>query len=104
LQVKQHPARFPSKLPEFFIRFLTEPDDLVVDIFAGSNTTGYVAEIERGRWLAFDDNRDYVATSAFRFLRDASDQQAKEIYEKILRGESVALPGLRTNQLELSAL
>ena len=36
--VKGHPARFPAKLPEFFIRFLTEPGDLVLDIFAGSNT------------------------------------------------------------------
>ena len=34
-----HPARFPAKLPEFFIRMLTKPGDLVVDIFAGSNTT-----------------------------------------------------------------
>ena len=41
---KQHPARFPEKLPEFFIRMLTDPGDLVLDIFAGSNTTGAVAE------------------------------------------------------------
>jgi DNA modification methylase len=27
-----HPARFPAKLPELFIRFLTDPGDLVVDI------------------------------------------------------------------------
>jgi len=33
----QHPAR----QPQFFIRMLTEPGDLVVDIFAGSNTTGW---------------------------------------------------------------
>ena len=37
--VKAHPARFPQKLPTFFINFLTEPGDLVVDIFSGSNTT-----------------------------------------------------------------
>ena len=42
----QHPARFPARLPQFFIRMLTEPDDLVVDIFAGSNTTGWVAEAD----------------------------------------------------------
>ena len=39
-----HPARFPSALPLFFIKFLTDRDDLVLDIFAGSNTTGSVAE------------------------------------------------------------
>ena len=32
---KGHPARFPAKLPEFFIKFLTDPGDVVVDIFAG---------------------------------------------------------------------
>lgn len=36
--VPAHPARFPQKLPAFFIEFLTEPGDVVVDIFAGSNT------------------------------------------------------------------
>jgi DNA modification methylase len=40
--VKAHPARFPAKLPEFFIKFLTKPGDTVLDIFAGSNTTGSV--------------------------------------------------------------
>ena len=33
----------------FFIRFLAEPGDLVLDIFDGSNTTGHVAEARRGR-------------------------------------------------------
>ncbi len=39
-----HPARFPAKIPAFFIDMLTDPGDLVVDIFAGSNTTGWAAE------------------------------------------------------------
>ena len=38
--IKPHPARFPQALPEFFIKFLTEPGDLVLDPFAGSNVTG----------------------------------------------------------------
>ena len=42
--VKPHPARFPEKLPTFFIEFLTDPGDTVLDIFAGSNTTGSAAE------------------------------------------------------------
>ena len=66
-----HPARFPGKLPEFFIRFLTDPGDVVLDIFAGSNTTGEVAEAENRHWLAFEERADYVAMSSFRFLGDA---------------------------------
>ena len=42
--LRAHPARFPADLPEFFISLLTEPGDLVIDPFAGSNVTGAVAE------------------------------------------------------------
>jgi site-specific DNA-methyltransferase (cytosine-N4-specific) len=65
---KGHPARFPARLPDFFIKMLTEPGDLVVDIFAGSNTTGWAAESLGRKWRAFELSRDYLAASAFRFL------------------------------------
>ena len=38
-----HSAPFPEWLPDFFIRLFTDPDDLVVDPFAGSGTTARVA-------------------------------------------------------------
>ena len=63
-----HPARFPQKLPEFFIKFLTEPGDKVLDIFAGSNTTGAAAEAAKRYWIAFEQKPLYLAASAFRFL------------------------------------
>jgi len=66
-----HPARFPKELPNFFIQFLTDPDDLILDIFAGSNTTGAVAEAAQRRWIAFEQNLSYLAASAFRFLDDS---------------------------------
>jgi hypothetical protein len=47
--IEPHPARMPSGLANFFIQFLTNPGDLVLDPFAGSNTTGYVAEINTRR-------------------------------------------------------
>jgi len=88
--IKSHPARFPAKLPEFFIKFLTEPEDIVVDIFGGSNTTGFVAETERRNWYSFDMELKYVAASAFRFLDKGVDTQTlSEIYEAIKNGESV---------------
>jgi len=64
---KPHPARFPPNLPDFFIQLLTEPEDLVVDIFAGSNTTGMVAERLGRRWIAFEMREDYLQASRFRF-------------------------------------
>ena len=84
-----HPARFPGKLPLFFIRFLTDPGDTVLDIFAGSNTTGEVAELEGRRWLAFEERADYVAASAFRFL-DQGDNLL-DTFDRIKRGETVSL-------------
>lgn len=89
---KGHPARFPAKLPEFFIRFLTEPGDLVVDIFAGSNTTGCVAEYEGRKWFAFEERLDYLAASSFRFFTDAvSDAELKATHDAILLGKTADL-------------
>ncbi len=88
--VQGHPARFPTRLPEFFIRLLTDPGDLVVDIFAGSNTTGQVAETIGRRWIAFDDHLEYLAASAFRFLsKKSTAAQTKEVYERILNDDCV---------------
>lgn len=88
--VKAHPARFPSRLPQFFIRFLTEPGDLVVDIFSGSNTTGMVAEAEKRRWISIEKDLAYTAASAFRFIDDPyPNSDIKTLYEQILHGVCV---------------
>jgi len=68
--LKPHPARFPAALPEFFVKLLTDPGDLVIDPFAGSNTTGAVAERLSRRWLAFELESKYIETSKLRFSRD----------------------------------
>lgn len=62
-----HPARFPEELPEFFIKFLTKPGQLVLDPFAGSNVTGSVSERLGRKWLAIDLREEYVLGSAYRF-------------------------------------
>jgi DNA modification methylase len=64
---KIHPARFPAALPSFFIKLLTDRNDIVVDPFAGSNTTGSVAEQLDRRWLALDEVEEYLHASRFRF-------------------------------------
>lgn len=62
-----HPARMPVKLAEFFIKFLTEPRDLVLDPFGGSNTTGAAADRLKRRWLSIEPNSTYVEGSKGRF-------------------------------------
>ncbi len=69
--IKPHPARFPHQLPSFFVRFLTNPGDLVLDPFAGSNTTGQVCEQEGRTWIAIERDPEYLKASQFRFEPDA---------------------------------
>jgi site-specific DNA-methyltransferase (cytosine-N4-specific) len=65
--VTAHPAVMPESLVAFFVQFLTDPDDLVLDPFAGSNTTGAVAEQFGRRWLSVEANVDYANSSRVRF-------------------------------------
>jgi site-specific DNA-methyltransferase (cytosine-N4-specific) len=101
LDVKAHPARFPGKLPEFFIRFLTEPGDLVVDIFAGSNTTGFIAEQENRFWIAFEKDLNYLAASSFRFMQaDIDEDTLKCWYQEIVSGNAIEVSP-KSKQLRL---
>lgn len=89
LGIKAHPARFPKKLPEFFINYLTEENDLVLDFFAGSNTTGEVCQDLNRRWISFEIDADYVAASALRF--ESSIYDFEQVYKNIKNGEMLNL-------------
>lgn len=65
--IKKHPARFGPFIPEFFIRFLTDKGDLVLDPFAGSCTSGAVAEALERRWLCIDNDKEYLEGGKGRF-------------------------------------
>jgi DNA methylase len=65
--LQPHPARMSPKLAEFFVRFLTDEGDLVLDPFAGSNTTGATAEELKRRWLSLEPEATYIAGSIGRF-------------------------------------
>jgi len=62
-----HPARMPRGLAEFFIKFLTQEGDRVLDPFSGSNTTGAVAEELGRRWISVEPNAEYIQGSRGRF-------------------------------------
>ena len=66
-KIKPHPARYPVALPEFFIKFLTEEGDLVLDPFGGSNATGQAAENTGRLWVCFEQEEEYLKGSVFRF-------------------------------------
>lgn len=99
--VSAHPARFPQKLPAFFINFLTEPGDTVLDIFSGSNTTGSAAEAAQRRWIAFENNFEYLAASAFRFIdSEQSKSEASMLFQKLIEAQET-IEITRPEQLQL---
>ena len=103
ISIPPHPARFPQKLPMFFIKFLTDPGDKVLDIFAGSNTTGFAAEQIERSWIAFEKEPSYLASSAFRFLdKTQSSKDVLTLYECLLaQKESVCLTTSKQLALKL---
>jgi DNA modification methylase len=60
---KPHPARMPIEVAEFFVKLLTRRNGLVLDPFAGCNTTGAAAEREGRRWLSIEIRQDYGEAS-----------------------------------------
>lgn len=82
-----HPARFPSLLPEYFIRFLTDPGDLVVDPFAGSCITGMVAEDLKRKWVCIERSQEYIDGGLGRF-----DSSVKEKGRQRSASYSISAP------------
>lgn len=72
--LRVHPARFPADIPEYFVRMLTDPADLVIDPFAGSCVTGEVAERLGRRWLCGELVEDYLKGALARFCSPPESQ------------------------------
>lgn len=77
--IEAHPARFPAELPEYFIRMLTDPDDNVVDPFAGSCVTGEVCERIGRKWTCIEMNQEYLRGATGRFKK-GTPAQAKRLF------------------------
>lgn len=71
LGLPQHGAGWPYAVPDFFIRFLTQPGDLVVDPFGGRMMTGRTAEDNGRRWVCVEAVLQYLrgAAELFRSAR-----------------------------------
>jgi len=69
LGLPQHGAGWPFAVPDFFIRFLTEPGDLVIDPFGGRMMTGRAAEENGRRWICVESVLQYVRGAAELFAQ-----------------------------------
>jgi len=83
LGLETHPARFPLDLPMFFIKMLTDEDDIVLDIFGGSNTTGFAAEALNRKWSTFEIDQEYLASSVLRFIDEHEIDRAVKVHGKL---------------------
>ena len=80
--IKPHPARFPSEVPEYFIRMLTDEGDTVLDPFAGSCSSGAVCERLKRKWVCLDLEIEYLKGALGRF---SSAQEAKDSEQNAIK-------------------
>lgn len=60
---RNHSAVFPEQLPKWFIKLFTQPDDIVLDPFMGSGTTGIAATMLRRNFIGIELLSNYVELS-----------------------------------------
>ena len=73
---KKHSAAFPEELPEWFIKLFTKEGDMVLDPFAGSGTTLFVAERMGRSAIGIEIMEDY-----YQMIKN----QLEEPYQAMLR-------------------
>jgi site-specific DNA-methyltransferase (adenine-specific)/modification methylase len=55
-----HPTQKPKKLLELIIRASSTINDIVLDPFFGTGTTGKVAEQLNRKWIGIEKNEQYI--------------------------------------------
>jgi DNA modification methylase len=78
-KIKEHPARMRPELAAFFIAMLTDRGDMVIDPFAGSNTTGAVADLMGRKWLTVEQDEKFISGSRGRFSRPRRKPTARRV-------------------------
>lgn len=59
----EHPAPYPTQLPQWLIQFFCPPGGTVLDPFNGSGTTGLAAQKTGRRYIGIDVNAEYLDLS-----------------------------------------
>ena len=73
-----HPARFPVAFAEFFVRFLTDEGDAVLDPFGGSGSSAEAAERMGRNWTTIEIEEEYIRGAKMRFTEDAQPLLLRE--------------------------
>ncbi len=91
-----HPARFPAALPEYFLRLLTDPGDLVLDPFGGSCMTGMVAEGLGRRWVCVELSESYLKGALGRFQGEKRQPDGGKVVQYTIPAPCSLPSGLET--------
>lgn len=74
----EHPAPFHPQLPEFFIKWLTDEGDVILDPFMGGGTTA-VSSIKLNRkFIGFDINPEYIKMTEERLKQEFPNKKINE--------------------------
>lgn len=70
----KHPAPFYKDLPAYFIKFLTDVGDVVLDVFAGIGTTGLPCIETNRKFIGYELNENYAEFAHKRLGGDELEQ------------------------------
>jgi site-specific DNA-methyltransferase (adenine-specific)/modification methylase len=63
-----HPTQKPEKLLELIIKASSNENDIVLDPFFGTGTTGVVAQRLNRNWIGIENNADYIKMAKKRLM------------------------------------
>lgn len=84
----RHPTQKPEELLKRVVLASTNKDDLILDPFAGSSTTGLMAYLFGRRFIGIDTERKYLDLSVARF--EELDRNMKNLFNRPHKAFTVA--------------
>ncbi len=72
---KQHPTQKPLKLMKWCLESYSQPDDIILDCFAGSGSTCVAAELLGRKWIGIEISPEYCKIAEKR-VQEAREQFA----------------------------
>ncbi|MBN2127626.1 MAG: site-specific DNA-methyltransferase [Candidatus Diapherotrites archaeon] len=79
----EHPAPFHPQLPAFFVNWLTDEKDVVLDPFIGGGTVAEVCMKMNRNFIGFDINKKYVEITEKRLKKTFSESSKKTSIKKV---------------------
>jgi site-specific DNA-methyltransferase (adenine-specific) len=86
----KHPTQKPIDLLQRIVLASTDRNDLILDPFAGSSTTGLAAYYYDRKYVGIDTDEQYLELSKKRFENLASIMKRREVYDQASSEEQSA--------------